>query len=145
MAFTSVIALSPALAIKPSQTQPLDMHGSGYGFYRTSEGYWEGTVWAHYDENGAPDNRQGVWEVGIEGIDWEEDPPSSLWYTMGFVDFEHFSGPILIAKGTFGPDAPEWPLSDLSFTYIANLKTMKWILTGPGFMFRGDIEVINGY
>ena len=110
------------------------MHHAGYGYYRTSEGYWEGEVWAHYDED---HSCPGRWEVGIGDYEGTE------WYTMGLVDFERFSGTILIAKGTFGPDAPEWPLSDLPFIYKANLKTMKWTLKGPGFMFRGELEGIN--
>jgi len=129
-AFTCAFALA--------NTAPHDIHGPGYGFYRVSGEYWEGPVWAHYDENGGNWDPQGIWEVGVEGL------PSWQWYTMGFVEFEHFSGPVMMAKGTFELD-DEWPLQGLQFTYVANLKTMKWILIGPGFHFKGDIEVVNAY
>jgi hypothetical protein len=134
---SSIIGTSSVIAIKPSEPQPNNIHGPGYGFYNSPEGRWEGEVWAHYDENGNPDDPQGIWEVGVEGT-------PEIWYTMGFVDFEKYNGNILIAKGTF-EDVEEWPLAGREFVYIANLRTMKWILNGEGFHFKGTIEVINAY
>lgn len=119
-----------------TQAQPPNIHGPGEGFYRTSECNWRGEVWAHNDESGCPDNPQGIWEVGVEGI-LDGEPQ---WYTMGFVDSEEFRNDKFVVSGTFEV-VEEWPLSDLSFT--ANLKKMTWKLKGEGFDFKGDIEALN--
>ncbi len=63
---------------------------------------------------------------------------------MGFVDFDKFNGNVLIAKGTF-EIVEEWPLSGRSFVYIANFKTMRWILNDQGFHFMGDIDGVNAW